>query len=142
MTDRRAKINMRSGPKWTLGTEALHVRLLGGFSVSAGNRTIEQNEWRLRKPASLVKLLALAPGNKLHREQVMDMLWPDLGRTAASNNLRQALHAARRAIGPDPLVGSRFLASQEQSIALSLEGQLWVDTRTDTPVRPRDARGE
>jgi len=85
--------------------------LLGGFSVSAGNRTIEQNEWRLRKAASLVKLLALAPGHKLYREQVMDMLWPDLGRTAASNNLRQALHAARRAIGPDALVGSRYLAS-------------------------------
>ena len=52
--------------------------LLGGFRVSVGARTIEDGGWRLRKAASLVKLLALAPGHRLHREQAMDLLWPHL----------------------------------------------------------------
>jgi two-component SAPR family response regulator len=66
--------------------EAVRIWLLGGFRVSVGSRTIEEGAWRLRKAAALVKLLALASGHRLHREQVMDILWPDSGRRAASNN--------------------------------------------------------
>ena len=32
------------------GPEALRIKLLGGFSVSVGFRTIQQNEWRLKNP--------------------------------------------------------------------------------------------
>ena len=47
--------------------EAVRVRLLGGFRVAVGSRTIEEDAWRLRKAVALVKLLALAPGHRLHR---------------------------------------------------------------------------
>jgi predicted ATPase/DNA-binding SARP family transcriptional activator/DNA-binding CsgD family transcriptional regulator len=82
----------------------------------------------MRKAASLVKLLALAPGHHLHREQAMEALWPEIGRQAASNNLRQALHAARKALDPDLVVGSRYIASEDELLALCPEGQLWVDS--------------
>jgi FtsP/CotA-like multicopper oxidase with cupredoxin domain len=107
------------------GPEVLRIKLLGGFSVSVGSRTIQQNEWRLRKAAALVKLLALSPNHRLHREQVMDALWPELGKRAASNNLRGALHAARKVL--DPTAGSRYLAFQDESLVLCPEGELWVD---------------
>jgi predicted ATPase/DNA-binding SARP family transcriptional activator/DNA-binding CsgD family transcriptional regulator len=131
----------RSQPLASERPEAVRVWLLGGFRVSVGSRTIEENAWRLRKAAALVKLLALAPGHRLHREQVMDLLWPELGLKAASNNLRQALHAARRAL--DPAVGSRYLASQGESLALCPRGELWVDVEgfeesTLTARRSRD----
>src|ERR687893_940212 len=96
--------------------EAIRIRLLGGFRVSVGDRTVPENAWRLRKAASLVKLLALAPGHRLHREQVMDLLWPGLGRRAASNNLRQVVHAARRILAPTE--GSRYLSSDNGSLVL------------------------
>src|SRR5215218_9681806 len=102
-------------------SEAVRVWMLGGFRVTIGSRTIVQDAWRLRKGAALVKLLALAPGHRLHREQAMDLLWPDSGKTAASNNLRQALHAARRTLHPD--AGSRYLASEDESLVLYPGGQ-------------------
>ncbi len=71
-----------------------------------------------------MKLLALAPGHRLHREQAMDLLWPDLGRNAASS-LRQALYAARATLGPTE--GSRYLASEAGALVLCPEGGLWVD---------------
>jgi predicted ATPase/DNA-binding SARP family transcriptional activator len=108
--------------------EAVRIRLLGGFRVSVGDRTVRQDSWRMRKAASLVKLLALAPGHHLHREQAMETLWPELGRRAASNNLRQALHAARRALDPDSAIGYRYLASEDESLVLCPEGRLWVDS--------------
>src|SRR4051794_22699391 len=88
----------RSGAPLGEKPDVVRVWLLGGFRVSVGTRTIHQSEWRLKKAAALVKLLALAPGHRMHREQAMDILWPDSGRKAASNNLRKTLHAARRTL--------------------------------------------
>jgi predicted ATPase/DNA-binding SARP family transcriptional activator len=108
-------------------SEAVRVWLLGGFRVSVGPRTIEDNEWRLRKAAGLVKLLSLAPGYRLHREQVMDTLWPDLDLKAASNNLRQTLHVARRVFDPDPSSSSRYLNLEGDQLALCPGERLRVD---------------
>jgi DNA-binding SARP family transcriptional activator len=91
--------------------EPMRVWLLGGFKISVGPRTIGGDAWRLRKAAALVKLLALASDHHLHREQAMELLWPNLGKKAASNNLRQALHGARRILPSDPSGGSRYLSS-------------------------------
>src|SRR5215208_1656986 len=89
--------------------EAVRVWLLGSFRVSVGSRTIEGDAWRLKKAAALVKLLTLAPDHRLHREQAMELLWPDLEKEAASNNLRQAIHNARRNLIPEPSMGTRYL---------------------------------
>lgn len=99
--------------------------MLGGFRISIGDRTIGESSWRLRKAASLVKLLTLARDHQLHREQVMDLLWPDSGRRAASNNLRRVLHTARRVL--DPTAGSRYLASKGEILALCPGVDLRVD---------------
>src|SRR5215210_935195 len=108
--------------------ETVRVWLLGGFRVSVGTRTVQEGAWRLRKAASLVKLLALAPGHHLHRERAMDLLWPNLGRKAAANNLSQALHAARRALAPeDARAASSYVASRGEQLVLCPGGELWVD---------------
>ena len=103
----------------------MRIWLLGGLRVSIGDRLIEKDAWRLRKASALIKLLALAEGHRLHREQAMDLLWPDLGKRAASNNLRNALHAARKAL--DPTAGSRYVASEGDSLVLCPGAELWVD---------------
>ena len=79
----------------------LRIRLLGGFSVEADGAVVGDRAWRLRKARALVKVAALAPGRRVHRDVVCELLWPDRDASAAANNLHQALHAARRAIG-DP----------------------------------------
>jgi DNA-binding SARP family transcriptional activator len=56
----------------------LRIELLGGFSVASRGRAIPEEVWQRRKTAALFKLLALAPRHRLHREQVMDALWPEL----------------------------------------------------------------
>lgn len=102
----------------------LRIELLGGFRVSLGERAVPATEWRRSKAASLVKLLALAPGHRLHREQVMDVLWPDLAPPAAAANLRKALYYARRAIAAGD--GAGLIASVGESLSLPSE-RLYVD---------------
>jgi hypothetical protein len=74
------------------------VSLLGGFTAAVDGASVAESAWRLKKARELVKLLALAPEHRLHREQVMDVLWRDLEPAAAANNLHQAVYAARRAL--------------------------------------------
>src|SRR4051812_12563287 len=80
------------------------ITLLGGFGATVDGEPVPDKAWRLRKARDLVKLLALAPGRRLHREQVMDALWRERNPGAAANNLYQAVHAARRAIGAETIV--------------------------------------
>jgi DNA-binding SARP family transcriptional activator len=70
------------------------------IALFSGSRAIDQSRWRHSKATSLVKLLALAAGHRRHREDVMNLLWPELIAGAAANNLRQALHWARHALEP------------------------------------------
>ena len=72
------------------------LKLLGGFAASLDGTPVPESAWRLKKARELVKLLALASGNRLHREVAMDVLWPQLSPSAAANNLNQAVHVARR----------------------------------------------
>jgi DNA-binding SARP family transcriptional activator len=103
----------------------VRIWLLGGFRVSVGSRSIGEEEWRLRKAASLMKFLALTPGHRLHREQAMELLWPDLDPVAATNNLHHAVHVARRIL--DRTTSSRYLPLRSEQIELYSDGQLWVD---------------
>jgi DNA-binding SARP family transcriptional activator len=77
---------------------ALDVQVLGGFRVSLDGRAVDDAAWHRRRPAALVKLLALAAGHRLHREQVVDALWPEFGPEAGAANLRKAVFHARRAL--------------------------------------------
>ena len=81
------------------------ICLLGGFAVRVAGRPVPASAWRRRRGAELIKLLALAPGHSLHREQVMETLWPELTADAAGANLRKATHYLRRALGTaEPVV--------------------------------------
>jgi DNA-binding SARP family transcriptional activator len=80
----------------------VHVSLLGGFSVVVNGRAVE-DRWRLRKAKMLVKLLALAPGHRLHRDSVVDRLWPDTEPQVAANNLHQIVHTIRRMLGTESI---------------------------------------
>ena len=123
----RAAANALLAESGTKESGAVRIGLLGGFSVSVGDRKVDESAWRLRKAASLLKLLSLAPGHRLHRERVMDLLWPEAGKKAASNNLRQTLHVARKILHPDPEIASRYLSVSGEQLLLCPHGRLWVD---------------
>ena len=118
----------------------MRIRLLGDFSVSVGSRSIGRSAWRLRKAANLVMLLALSRGQRMHRERVMDALWPGLGRRAAANNLRHVLHVARRIFDPED--ASCYLDLQGDQLVLCPGGQLLVDVEAfeETAAAARRSR--
>ena len=101
---------------------SLAVTLLGGFTVAVDGVPVPPDAWARRHAAALVKLLALAPGHRLHREQVLDALWPGVDPEAATPRLHKAAHYARRALGSDVAVTLR-----QDTVTLAGEVRVDVD---------------
>lgn len=80
------------------------ITLLGGFRVTIDGTATPTRGWSRRSAAALVKILALAPGHRLHREKVMDILWPDEGPERSAPRLHKAAYFARRAAGHEDAV--------------------------------------
>lgn len=110
-----------------LGPNSLRISLLGGFDVSVGAKPVASDAWRRRKPAALLKILALTPGHRVHREQLVDQLWPDLDLAAGGANLRKAIHQARAALDAASRGAARLIEFQYEVLSLVTDG-LTVDT--------------
>jgi DNA-binding SARP family transcriptional activator len=86
-------------PGYVWMVSSYEIGLLGRFVVHVDGQPVPANAWRHKRAAELVKILALADPHRLHCEQVMDQLWPDLTLDAATGNLRKAVHFARTSLG-------------------------------------------
>ncbi|MGX5799807.1 BTAD domain-containing putative transcriptional regulator [Bradyrhizobium sp. Arg314] len=98
------------------------IHLLGRFVVSVDGRSIPAADWRRDRAAALVKLLALKPAHRMHREQAMETFWPDADPEAAGGGLRKAVHFARRALGAHELI-----EISNDVIALAPNAELDID---------------
>src|SRR6478672_1275167 len=99
------------------------ITLLGSFSVARGWANVPSSAWSRRSAAALVKLLAVADGRRMHREQVMDLLWPELPVEQATPRLHKAAHYARRALGD----GTAGLALRNELVMLLPDTEVSVD---------------
>jgi DNA-binding SARP family transcriptional activator len=95
----------QAAPRLRLAVASYEIMLLGRFAVRVGGQPVPDGAWRHKRAAELVKILALADAHRLHSEQVIDLLWPDLTPEAAAGNLRKAVHFARAALGDADAIG-------------------------------------
>jgi DNA-binding SARP family transcriptional activator len=104
-------------------TEPLRVTLLGGFRVDRAGTGRPVSGWQRRTAKTLTKLLATVPGHALHREQILEILWPDVDLESALNSFAKALYAARRAFEPRllPRETSTYLRLTDAVLALDTE---------------------
>src|SRR4051812_23325647 len=77
---------------------SVEIRMLGRFEVLADGERCPAAPWRRRHAAALVKVLALSRTRSLHREQLIDQIWPDLSLEEAGPRLHKAAHYARQGL--------------------------------------------
>ncbi|MGK5683008.1 AAA family ATPase [Actinoplanes sp. URMC 104] len=96
----------------------LRLRLLGGFRAEVAGTPVAAGAWRRSGATALVKILALR--HRLHRDQVIDLLWPGADPALGAGRLHKSLHYARRVLGGDRI--------RLRDDLLSLDpADLWVD---------------
>lgn len=78
----------------------LSITTLGSFSVQRGETPIPKSAWKGRKSQTIFKYLLQHIGQRVHRETLIDLLWPSSEKTAEDllssfnthiSNLRKAL---------------------------------------------------
>src|SRR5712691_9887309 len=108
---------------------SLAIHLLGLFRVSVQGKPVQESHWPRKQAKLLLKLLALDPKHQLHRQQLIDAIWPELDPESGAANLHKIIHMARRALEPQLKSGavSRFILTQGQQVQLSAPDGLWVD---------------
>lgn len=102
------------------------LRTLGGFSASCNGVDLMVDQWSRKQALQVFKLLTARVGRPVHREELADMLWPDIDDAdAVRQRLKVAVHflrsKLREAGAPDDLV-----ATEGSTYTLDPAG-VWLD---------------
>jgi DNA-binding SARP family transcriptional activator len=103
--------------------------MLGGFAVYRGETLIAESAWQRQKAKKLFKLLVLAPQYRLHKDRVLECLWPAKSSGNAANNLNRTLFILRRVLQPDLASASQssYIALKDDVLTLTPTAVGWVD---------------
>ena len=102
----------------------VHVRLLDGFGVLVNGTPEPTGRWTKRYAAAVVKVLALSPRGRLHRDRIVDAQWPVATLDVALPRLHKGAPYARRDWEPPAMV------LRDQVVALFPHARLEVDSIT------------
>lgn len=119
---------LQEGPSWP---PALRIRLLGTVTVHrADGSPVEGALWRRAKVRALLALLALHRGRPVHRDAVLEALWPDLAYGAALHSLNTTVYGLRRSLEPSLRRGadSRYVRYAGECLYLNGGFVHWVDS--------------
>jgi DNA-binding SARP family transcriptional activator len=102
------------------------LRCLGGFSLELDGRLVDE---AAAKPMerTLLHLLCMRAGERVHREELIETLWPEAEPDAGLHRLQVAVSALRRLLSPDPGGQSPVLAREGDSYRLALPERSEVD---------------
>lgn len=118
---------VQHGPAWP---PSLRIRLLGATSVERHDQTVVSGAlWRRVKVRALLALLAIQGGRPVHRDAVLEALWPNLEYLSALHNLNTTVYNLRRSLEPGLQRGaeSRLVRYDGDCLYLSGGSAHWLD---------------
>lgn len=100
-----------------LDAPPLEVRLMGQFQVLRAGQAISRSAWQRPAVERLFQYFALHQGQMLHRDQLLEDLWPDGDPETTRASFRTMLSWMRRAIEPylRPKTPARYLTITGES---------------------------
>jgi DNA-binding SARP family transcriptional activator len=108
---------------------SLEISLLGRFHVRVAAMRLGSDDLPGRKAPALLKLLALSRDRQLVRDQVMQLLWPDLDGTGAAAQMYKAIHQLRKAfgVGEQASQAGEWIVTSKNLVLLAPPGGLTTD---------------
>ncbi len=107
---------------------ALRVQTLGGFRVWCDGEELPSTSWGREKAIHLFQFFITMRRQFVHKEQIIDRLWPDIDLDRGDRDFKVALNALNKALEPNrnPRQEARF--SQRYGLAYGLDfEQVWLD---------------
>ena len=90
----------------------IRISILGGFAVSVQGETVPEGPFDRRRARDLLMLLALVPGHRLRRYQIVEALWSNVDYYRAPRRVYEATGEARRHLiryagGANPIISEK-----------------------------------
>jgi DNA-binding SARP family transcriptional activator len=107
----------------------LYLQTLGPFRAWRRGQEIERAAWPREKALHLFQFLVCNRGHTVHRDRILETLWPGSSPSTAATGLRVALSALRNALEPGRQPGSdgQFVRRDGEMIRLATEAGVRVD---------------
>ena len=109
---------------------SLRIQTLGGFRVWRDGVEIDSMAWGREKAIHLFQFFVTMRRHTshLHKEQIIDRLWPDVDLKGGDRDFKVALHAINKALEPErkSRAEPRFIQRQDLVYRLNME-EVWVD---------------
>jgi LuxR family transcriptional regulator, maltose regulon positive regulatory protein len=109
---------------------SLWVRTFGEFRVWRGEEKLEPQDWKREKARQLFQLLISYRDKWMHRDQIINFLWPDSLVDNASNYLKVVLSTLNQIIEPNRPKGmpSFFIERRQDGYRINPNARVIVDT--------------
>ena len=109
---------------------SLRIQTLGGFHLWRNGVLIEAAAWGREKAVHLFQFFVTTRRymTALHKEQIIDRLWPELDPEERDRDFKVALNAIYKVLEPErpPRSESRFI--QRQGLVYGLNpAEIWID---------------
>jgi DNA-binding SARP family transcriptional activator len=109
------------------GQASVGVSALGAFQVIRRGQPVPRAEWQSKKARALLKMLVARRGRPVHREALMEALWPDEDPELLANRLSVALTGVRTILDPDrQRAPEHYVTADRDTVALN-RGHLDID---------------
>jgi LuxR family transcriptional regulator, maltose regulon positive regulatory protein len=107
----------------------LRVQGLGTFQIWRGDHLVESKAWRRKKARQLFQLLLTYWRTQLHREQIVEMLWPELDPQRAQRDFKIAYNALCNVLEPNRQRNqlSSFIGREGSRYGIRPGADLWFD---------------
>lgn len=107
---------------------ALRVQTLGGFRVWCNGEEIPVTAWGREKAIHLFQFFVTMRRQFVHKEQIIDRLWPDMDIDRGDRDFKVALNALNKALEPhrEPREEARFTRRYGLAYGLDFD-HVWLD---------------
>ena len=109
--------------------KTVHIRCFGGFAVVVDGVVVDLGPLRPRARA-LLRLLALTPDQGVHREHLVEALWPGVALSIGNRRLQVAVSSVRQLLEHAGLCGPSGLSRHGEAYRLTLPAGSTVDVRS------------
>lgn len=108
----------------------LDLRCFGAFALYRNGYPVLPQQFARRRSLVILKILLTRYGKSVHRDELQEILWPDVDSAAARPLLNVAIHYLRRGLEPDLPEGatSRYIQTMGDAYAFATDGPHRLDT--------------
>lgn len=101
----------------------MHVHLLGPLHVEVDGRVLDVSTWKSKRAVTLLKYLVARAGERVPRDVLVDLLWPDSeDGYKSTHNLHTVVYYLRRTLEPE------LRRYEDPRFLRHVHGKYWIDT--------------